>query len=733
MPLLSIVLPVHGVAGYLRECLDSILSQTFIDFEVVAVDDHSPDNCGEILDEYASRDPRVRVVHLSDNVGLGRARNVGLDEAVGDYVWFVDSDDLVPAGSVKAIAATITRTDPDVVLIDHARLYTSGQTKRSRLGRKFRDSDFRDEPFAAADEPFVLRPLHTAWSRVVRRDFLIGLGLRFEPGWYEDVSVVFPVTAAAERIAVIYRVCYLYRQRRQGSITHSAGDDRHFDMFAQYRKVFEEFERLGIDDPGLRTVMFDRMQWHYRWVLNESGRVPEHRRHEFFDQMSADWRRYRPSSHVVPHGVEGIRQRFTAEDRWTAYSVARFGRRAMYKASTWGRKKARVAKSTARTCARHLRDAGMREYYAAQRARPLDDNLAAFAAYWYRGVRCSPAAIYQKLRELAPHIQGVWIVKRNRVVELPPGTPYVVEGSAAYYRLLASARYLVNNVNFPDLYVKRPGSIYIQTHHGTPLKVMGMDHYKYPVGAAGVDLPALLKRCDNWDFSISTSPFNTEVWQREYPCDFETLEVGYPRNDRLVTATSAEIARMRAGLGLRDGEVAVLYAPTHREYQAGYQPMLDLDELADQLGPAFRVLARAHYFYEKTATLTETLADADVTDGAVIDVSLYPDVEDLYLAADVLITDYSSIMFDYAYLDRPMVIFAPDWDTYRRTRGVTFDLMEQPPGVVATEFAELIDVFRTGAYSDDVATKARADFRDRFCPHMDGRSAEKVVRRVFGV
>ena len=217
-----------------------------------------------------TRDPRVRVIHLERNVGLGRARNTGLDEATGDYVWFVDSDDLVAAGSFKAIAGKVAQTGADVILIDHARMYTSGRTKRSTLRRKFEASLDREEPFAAADWPLVLRPLHTAWSRIIRRYFLIGLGLRFSPGWYEDVSVVFPVTAAAERIAVLYRVCYLYRQRRHGSITHSHGDDRHFDMFDQYRAVFAEFDRLGIDDPGLREAMFDRMQWHYRWVLNES-------------------------------------------------------------------------------------------------------------------------------------------------------------------------------------------------------------------------------------------------------------------------------------------------------------------------------------------------------------------------------------------------------------------------------------------------------------------------------
>ncbi len=705
--------------------MDSILTQSFGDFEVVAIDDHSPDNCGAILDEYAARDPRVRVLHLTSNAGLGPARNLGLDDATGRYVWFVDSDDLIPPGAFKAIAAKIDETDAEVILIDHARLFTSGTARRSSLQRKFRPLPERAEPFAAAEWPFVLRPLHTAWSRIIKRDFLVRSGLRFEAGWYEDVSLIFPVTAAAERIAVLYRVCYQYRQRRQGSITQSHGDNRHFDIFAHYRKVFAEFDRLGIDDARLRKVMFDRMQWHYRWVLNESKRVPRDRRRQFFEQMSADWRRYRPLMHQVPSGLEGWRQRFTGDDRWAAYKVARVGRKSMRTAAVWGRGRIRSLRVSARGNARRVRQVGLRGYYALQRRRPLEPNLAAFASYWYRGVRCNPAAIYRKMRELAPEIQGVWIVKRNRVSELPPGTPYVVEGTPAYYWLLARARYLVNNVNFPDLYVKRPGSVYLQTHHGTPLKVMGMDHYKYPVGAAGTDLPALLRRSDNWDLSISTSPFNTEVWQREYPCDYDTIEVGYPRNDRLVDPDPLEIARIRAELGLADDETVVLYAPTHREYTGGYQPMLDLEEFADRLGPGFRVLARAHYYYEKSPV------DLAGDDESIIDVSDYPEVEDLYLAADVLITDYSSMMFDYAYLDRPIVIFAPDWDTYRRTRGVTFDLMEQPPGVVATTLPGLVDTFRDGSYDDDVARKARAAFRDRFCPHMDGRSAEKVVRRVF--
>jgi CDP-glycerol glycerophosphotransferase (TagB/SpsB family) len=115
----------------------------------------------------------------------------------------------------------------------------------------------------------------------------------------------------------------------------------------------------------------------------------------------------------------------------------------------------------------------------------------------------------------------------------------------------------------------------------------------------------------------------------------------------------------------------------------------------------------------------------------VLDVSAWPVVEELYLASDVLITDYSSLMFDYAHLDRPIVIFAPDWETYKLTRGVTFDLFRTPPGVVATTFSDLVNAFAIGEISSEGATKARAAFRDRFCPFRDGTASERVVRRVM--
>jgi CDP-glycerol glycerophosphotransferase len=176
----------------------------------------------------------------------------------------------------------------------------------------------------------------------------------------------------------------------------------------------------------------------------------------------------------------------------------------------------------------------------------------------------------------------------------------------------------------------------------------------------------------------------------------------------------------------------VLYAPTLREYVSGFHPLLCVEEFADALGPDVIVLQRAHYFYGHSRFYGHSLwgHSGGSTHPAVRDVSGHP-VEDVMVASDILVTDYSSLMFDYAVLDRPMVIYAPDWDSYLRTRGVTFDLLAEPPGVVATNQANLVDAFRTATVWGDAATKVRAQFRARFAYLDDGHAAERVVRRVF--
>ena len=367
-------------------------------------------------------------------------------------------------------------------------------------------------------------------------------------------------------------------------------------------------------------------------------------------------------------------------------------------------------------------------YYRAQLRMPLDESLALYAAYWYRGRSCNPAAIADKAEELVPGIRNVWVVTPGRVGSLPPGTDYVVAGSLPYYRAIARARYLVNNVNWPNRLRKRRGSTHVMTHHGTPLKKMGADQADHPAGAVrDPDFGRQMRRADRWDFSVSANAHTSIAWDSAYPVKARTLEVGYPRNDRLALATPADVAAAREKLGLPADCRVVLYMPTHREWLPKDRPVLDVERFAEELGPDTVLLVRGHYFSAPEALNGEVPEGS----GRIIDVAGHPVVEELYLAADALVTDYSSAMFDYAVLDRPVVVYTPDWQVYRELRGTYFDLMAEPPGAVATDPAGLAEVFRSGAYDGEDAKRARAAFRARFCYLDDGGAAERVVRRVF--
>ena len=723
---LSVVLPVYGVADYLPRCLDSVLADDLPGLQVVAVDDCSPDRSGAILDEYAARDPRLTVLHLDANRGLGGAREAGLEQATGDYVWFVDSDDWLADGAVRAVAERLAASRPDVLVTGFARVFPDGGVEPDTWRGAMADAP---ETLTLAERPALLNMILSAWNKVVRRDFLLGLDVRFGAGFYEDISVTYPLLLAAGRISLLPQELYFYRRQREGAITNTASP-RHADAFAQYDAIFAFLDRRPEIPATLRRLVFDRTVKQAVTVLDTPGLVPAELRAEFFHRASAHFRRHRPEGYSYPGGLRGVQYRLVDRDAWGAYQRLRPLQALPRTVRRSARRSVPLARRAVRSTARH----GLS---AAYRRLPLDENLAVYAAYWYRGYACNPAAIYQKALELAPAVRGVWVVQtRAQGAAMPPGVPWVLENTPACLKLMCTAKYLFNNVNFPHTWVKRPGSVHIQTQHGTPLKYLGLDLRDRPEAAAGMDFDRLLEHVARWDYLVSPNPHSTEAFGRAYPGGYRVLETGYPRNDRLAAATPEETAAIRERLGIPSGSTAVLYAPTHREQHAEYVSVLDIEALATALGPDYTLLVRTHYFYARPDAAGAGPGAGRSEGARILDVSGHPSVEELCLAADVLVTDYSSVMFDYAVLDRPMVVFAPDWDDYQRIRGVYFDLMEQPPGPVATTqealTAVLADRSASGFGGTDAA-KLRAAFRERFCPWDDGGAAERVVRAVLPV
>lgn len=304
MATISVVIPVHGVEAYLPRCLDSVLGQCGAGTEVIAVDDASPDRCGEILAERG-----VTTIRTTAPVGPGRARELGAEKATEEYVWFVDGDDELAPGALAAVADALDRLRPDVLILDYQNLYPDGSTSPSGADLS------GPELTTLAARPGLIDATMTVWSKVFRRGFP---GVAFGPGIHEDVPVSATALLTATRIGVLNRVCYRYRRQRRGSFL-AATSDLNFAIFDSYNRVFSEpvFSAQTAVLP-VRAAVFERAMWHYTTVL---PLVPRARRREFFRRMTEDFRRWRPAGFAFPPGARGAKLRLVGRGAYRTYSL----------------------------------------------------------------------------------------------------------------------------------------------------------------------------------------------------------------------------------------------------------------------------------------------------------------------------------------------------------------------------------------------------------------------------
>ena len=340
------------------------------------------------------------------------------------------------------------------------------------------------------------------------------------------------------------------------------------------------------------------------------------------------------------------------------------------------------------------------------------EDAAFFESFYGRNASCNPLAIDRRLAELRPDLARYWSVV-DLSVQVPDGAIPVVEGSPEWWRARGSARLIVVNDWLRRRFERRPGQRVLQTWHGTPLKRLAL----HRPGFDPRRVVAVLREARRWNVLLAQNPYAARVLRGAYGFRSRPIWVeGYPRNDVLVTGDGSAT---RSALGIRPGERVLLYAPTWRDDRSEMVDFVDPEALAAAADAV--VLVRGH---------SRTLHPGrDATGARVVDVTAYPDMAQLLLVADALITDYSSVMFDYSVTGKPMYFLVPDLEHYRgELRGFYFDLAGSAPGPLVRSQEELVSALAAdpGAYADRYA-RWRAAFNAR----DDGRAAERVVARLL--
>ena len=361
-----------------------------------------------------------------------------------------------------------------------------------------------------------------------------------------------------------------------------------------------------------------------------------------------------------------------------------------------------------------LQQASLEADYRSASYEPIDAVF--FESFFGRNASDNPRAIDRALAKLRPDIARYWSIA-DASIEVPEGGIALIEGSAEWWRIRGSARLLVVNDWLRKRLRKRKYQKVLQTWHGTMLKKLALSRTRQGLRPA----LATLRERARWDILLAQNPHSKRVFRRAYAYLGPVWEEGYPRDDLLVNGDPAAV---RTRLGIADDATVLLYAPTWRDDRPDHVDHLDVPRFARELGDGYVTLIRGH-----SRTL---LPGEDVYARNVLDVTAYPDVAELFLVADALITDYSSVMFDFTVTGKPLFFFTPDLDHYRENlRGFYFDLIPVAPGPVVSKLEDLVELVKGRDEIRPRYAEKYGAWRARFNPRDDGNAAERVVQRLL--
>ncbi|WP_215189784.1 CDP-glycerol glycerophosphotransferase family protein [Exiguobacterium sp. s6] len=333
----------------------------------------------------------------------------------------------------------------------------------------------------------------------------------------------------------------------------------------------------------------------------------------------------------------------------------------------------------------------------------------------------SPKYIYEELLKMDLPVQYIWSFEEGKHVTVPGNPMYVTRGTEEYKRLLGQSLVIVDNQGVSQFFKKQARQLYVQTWHGTPLKKMGHDKL---TGLSTQDVNRLKKQVSAWDVFLSSSPYNTTIFKQAFQLDANILECGSPRNDLLLANKDSLSKQVKASLGIASESRVILFAPTFRDWNQNSVERTSeiVQQLSESLNRKDTLLLRLHYL-EATA-----LKDLELPPN-VIDVSKYEDIQELYIISDVAVTDYSSVMFDFALTRKPMIFYCPDMQEYWAYRGMYFDLREQSPGPVVMTCNDLIECLKDTGWTNDFQRKYD-DFVKEFSTFENGTASREVARLI---
>lgn len=777
----SIVMPFHKGLHFLEDALESLKEQTYKDFELLLVCDHIEEDINPLLKEYENN-INIKVFHLDGKTGVAAARNMGLSNAEGELIYFLDSDDYLEMDALEILVNTQEMDNSDVVYGKKSWTWFSRELYLRKLYNEEEEDEENDADESDTDsnsneddsddnsssdddsddsrddgednnanenltdeeknllerQNLELRQRKAFYELVSRRKSIRSItvlhvlikrslirdnNIRFNEDiiFLSDYPFLLQVLDKAELFNRNMESIYVKRNHNDSVNFPSLSQTKGSKSFGEYVTTYEYAKTLIAPDSNLRMRIDKKIVnyavWHFAPKLKRQSKNA-----------------YVKDCFEIIHGLikkmdknllksyKGYKRRLLK-----AFVSGNIKRAKRIVTIRLGRKKIVRFVKNKREFPKFL----YRKVFL--KTTSVKDNWVFCESFFGKSYSDSPKYVYEYLQKNYPgKYRFIWVID-NKKSKIPYKHTKVKRFSIGYCYYLARCKYYIFNSRQPVWIKKREGNVFLQTWHGTPLKKLVFDLEDIN-SATPRYKKQTYKQSRSWDYLVAANQYSSDIFRRCFMYDKVMLETGYPRNDIMHYDNKEEITReLKEKLGIPKDKKTILYAPTWRDdeyYTKGqykFSLKLDLNLMRERMGDEYVILLRTHYF------IADSLDVTGLEDFA-FNFSDYDDISELYLISDYLITDYSSVFFDYANLKRPMLFFTYDLEKYRDVlRGFYIDIEEELPGPLLFTTEEIIDAFgRIDEIEEEYKEKFDV-FYEKYCSWEDGHASRKVANQVFAL
>lgn len=710
MKSISVIVTYYNSEDYIERCLNSLKHQRFQDFELILVNDGSTDQSKVIATQILKDwDITVKEIDLEQNMGHAHARNVAMKSVEAPYFVFVDSDDYLASYALSFYMKNLNHFDALIAPIHSFTLDIPQYVDQNLVRVSYLDTKENSNQF--------LRK-HSACNIVFKTAIVHGHNIQFNEDLniFIDWSFVLEFIKYANKFVRVSRFPFYIKGEVYDPFLKPTLSKQDFGV------IFNDYVYSFSD-----SVKRASRQENKAFIRNKMKNLLKH---SFEPSLRKTPERYEQHSELLPKVVRSLFPSIIKNEKplfIIEMLLLMFNKRNKAFKVNRIRKNTRLLKSVVLK----RKNKNRAHYQLTDNIDKVNPRTIVFESFGGKNYSDSPKYIYEYMMKHYPQLEFIWVFKSPDKAFLPGPAKKVKKGSAAYYDAYSRAKYWVSNARLPLYLNKKPNQVYIQTWHGTPLKRLANDMKVVRMPGTTTDnyKRNFREETNRWDYLISPNAYSSKIFETAFWMPPEKiLEIGYPRNDVLVNRANdqAFIQQIKENLNLPEGKKVIMYAPTWRDdefVKKGkylFDLKIDLDNLQQKLGDDYVVLLRMHY-------LISNALDLRGYEDFAIDVSNYSDISELYLISDCLITDYSSVMFDFGVLKRPQIFFAYDLDKYDQDlRGFYLDFHNDLPGPIYKDAYQLADDLQNlDKITNDYQGRIDKFYND-FCSIENGKASKAI-------